>query len=81
MVALFKKHSRLPVIRTPTFSKLDGFSLTPLSQCPGGTFSLSGGENFYRNSNGDRKSIVSSSKIPVRMVLECNFFNSISNGD
>ena len=53
---------------------------TPLSQYPGGTFSLSWDENFYRNPNGDRKSIVSSSKIPVGMVLECNFCHSISNG-
>ena len=58
-----------------------GTGNTPLSQCPGGTFSLSGDENFYRNPNGDRKSIVFSSKIPVGMVLECNFFHSISNGD
>ena len=53
----------------------------PLSQYPGGTFTRSGDENFYRNFNRDRKSIVFSSKIPVGMVFGVQFFQSISNGD
>ena len=52
--------------------------LTPLSQCPVGTFSLSVDENFYRNSNRNKKSFVSSSK---SVSLKCNSFHSISNGD
>ena len=44
-----------------------------MSQCPDGTFSLSGDEHFYPNSTGNRKSIVSGSQIPIGMVLECNF--------
>ena len=42
-------------------SVIDGSSdsyCTPLSQYPGETISLSGDENFYKNSNGDRKSTV-----------------------
>ena len=48
--------------------------ITPLSQCPGGTFSLSGDKNLYRNPDGNRKSIVYSSKTLVGIVLEWNFF-------
>ena len=47
---------------------------SPLPQCPDGAFSLSGDENFDQNSIGGRKSIISSSKVPVGKVLECNFF-------
>ena len=50
------------------------------SQCPGGTFSLSGDETFYRNSNGNRKCVVSSSKMPMEMVLECNFLIQFQMG-
>ena len=42
---------------------------------------FNGDENFYQNPNGDRKSIVFISKRPVGIVLECNFFPLISNGD
>ena len=37
------------------------------------------GSNFLSNPSGDRKSIVFSSKTPMGMVSEFNFFNSISN--
>ena len=35
----------------------------------------------HRNPKGDRKSIVSNTKILVEMVLERKFLQSISNGD
>ena len=61
------------------------FKITTLFQRPGGTFSFNGegmdgdgDESFYQNLNGDIKSIVSSSEIPVGMVFECKFHHSIS---
>ena len=53
----------------------------PVSECSGGALSLRGDKKSYRNHNWDRKSIVSSSKIPVGMALKCSIFHSISNGD
>ena len=52
----------------------------PLSQDPAGIFPLSWDETFYRNRKREiyfRKSIVSSSKMPVGMVLKMQFLKGL----
>ena len=61
------------------FESLNKTPLSQWSQCPGGTFSLREDENSYRNPDGDRKSIIFSSKNQMEMDFWVEFFNLISN--